>query len=359
MVETMTDQCECLGEGFCQRFQRYMTEGLQRHCASNPKFRKRLASLPVLSEEEISKARSKIPTNLHRRLELSCIYRSYRPIEWAACDCHVYDCEIHDRAVPFRKKKLKPGIKVCDECSDRVEPSVEPIANTTIAVTYWNRPEALRRLLASIETYLPGVPVEVEDTGGNLSAGRNRLYARISTPYLVVMEEDFLVLPATAGGIRDAIKILDHDSAIAGVGGIANEPYPGKRPPGYKTFRSRGAVRWGHNFIRNGPTRVGIKPSVRAMRKTPGGIAYRPCDLVLNFGVFRSKLFAEVACDPDFPIQEHKEYFWRAHLAGKEFAFLSSLRIDHIRDQTTPQYIRHRRRSFTHRVKQKHGFTFD
>lgn len=217
------------------------------------------------------------------------------------------------------------------------------IADLTLAVTSWRRPQSLRRLLASIERHLPGHPVDVEDTGGNLSAGRNRLYGRVQTSALVILEEDFVVGPETYAGLRDAKAILDHDPAIAGVGGIAREP-------------RRGRPRWGHNFVRN-DRYCWIAPSRRPKRATPGGVDYRPCDLVLNWGVFRTELFRQVPWDEDFPIQEHREYFWRASRVH-EFAFLGSLVIDHTRDRPNDEYRRGRNRNFAPLVHAKHGFLF-
>jgi len=250
---------------------------------------------------------------------------------------------------------IDKDVQSCERCPHW---SAVPLAEgITIAITEWQRPAALKRLLDSIATYLPGWPVEVEDTGGNLSAGRNRLYGRVRTKYLLMLEEDFVILPSTPASLNDAIAILDHDDAIAGVGGIANEPFPGKPPPGDVAVRSRGAVRWGHNFRRIG-NKVGLIPSTRPMRRTPSGVEYRPAELILNFGIFRTSLFQDVPYDDGFPIHEHKEYFWRASRAGKEFAFLPSLRVDHIRDHPTKQWRTFRRRSFAGRVQQKHGFTF-
>lgn len=214
----------------------------------------------------------------------------------------------------------------------------------TIAVTYWNRPAALARLRKSLATMMPDVRAIVEDTGGNLSAGRNRLYARVDTPYVVVMEEDFVALPETAQGLRDAAAILAHDPAIAGVGGMAMEP-------------ERGWVRWGHNFNRNGTI---CKPAAswRPLRETPDGIKYRPCDLVLNWGLFRTDLFRSLKWPEDLPVQEHQAFFWTAKQAGYQFAFYHPLHIRHLRDRPNETYKAGRNRRFSHVIRNKLGFNF-
>ena len=219
-----------------------------------------------------------------------------------------------------------------------------PADRLTLTVTHWQRPDALKRLQESIRRYLPTLPVLIEDTGGNLSAGRNKLIGRTTTEFVVVMEEDFVILPETAAGLRDAVAILDHDAGIAGVGGIASEP-------------RRGKVRWGHNLIRTGNV-VTPATSWRPLRSTPNGIKYRPCDLVLNWGVFRTELFRRVPWEERLPVGEHQEYFWRASRAGYQFAFYGPLRCLHMRDRPTTTYNQGRRRSFAHVVESIHGFRF-
>lgn len=230
----------------------------------------------------------------------------------------------------------------CERCP-HYDPGL-PADRLTLTVTHWQRPDALRRLQESIRRYLPTLPVLIEDTGGNLSAGRNKLIGRTTTEFVVVMEEDFVILPETAAGLRDAVSILDHDAGIAGVGGIASEP-------------KRGRVRWGHNFDRRGDV-CRVVASNRPMRTTPGGVRYRPCDLVLNWGVFRAATFRAVPWDEDFYITEHMQHYWTASRAGQEFAFYAGLLIDHRRDRPNAAYNAGRRRDLSHLVREKHGFTF-
>lgn len=231
----------------------------------------------------------------------------------------------------------------CLNCKLRTTGPLPAVPGVTLAITEWGRPAALTRLRRSIEQHLPGYPVEVEDTGGNLSAGRNRLYHRITTPYLVIMEEDFVAVPETGRGLQQAASILDHDTGIAGVGGVVREGAPGR-------------VRWGHNFYFKGNV-CHIRPSQRPIRKTPAGVTYRPCDLVLNWGVFRTDLFRRIPWDADYPIAEHKAYFYRAS-REVEFAFFSGLMIRHLRERPTVAYRQGRSRTFPHVTRKKLGFRF-
>jgi hypothetical protein len=265
------------------------------------------------------------------------------PNQTCGCAEKLRKCDTHGQCTTGIKRD---GVACCRTCPDYDDGRVVealPIP-ATIAVTHWERPRALERLLVSITTYLPGLPVEVEDTGGNLSAARNRLYRRITTPYLVMFEEDFVVRPDTAKGLLDAFDILTSDPQMRGVGGVAHEP-------------RRGSVRWGHGWQRNGDI---VRPvaSVEPLRKTPSGVAYRPCRLVLNFGLFRTDNYRAVPWNERLPIQEHQEWFWRATQAGWWFAFYSGLAVSHLRDRPHAAYGRARNRSFAGAVYAEHGVRF-
>src|SRR5690606_28681623 len=150
----------------------------------------------------------------------------------------------------------------------------------------------------------PGYPVVVIDTKGNLSAARNKLAAAIDTEYVFLAEEDMQFTAATAAELPACVEILDDDEQISGVGGICLEA-------------KKGRVRWGHNFDVVGGVVGGkayVTPSTRPMRTTPTGRNYRPCDLVLNMGLFRRELWRRVPWDARLPVTEHREYFYRASL---------------------------------------------
>lgn len=338
--QQVATRCQCDGPGTCKVTGRNVTASMHERCKSDGKYRLVMTDCWGKAEPV---AQSEKPTT--SRISLPCIHRSDGPMEFASCGCHVYDCEIHDRCVPWRKPKLKEGVKVCDECQDRKEqPPAKLLPDCTICITHWIRPKALAKLLASIRKYLPGVPIEMENTNGNVSAARNRLYGRVKTPFIIMMEDDFVVKPGTVKGLQEALEILNHDPTIAGVGGSTTEP-------------KRGHVTWGHNFRRTG-TACTIFASHRPVRTTSTGITYRPCDLVLNWGLFRRSLFERVPWDDDFPITEHKEYFWRASQAGNEFAFYNPMNIAHEHDYSNRHYNSNRRRHFYDLVFQRHGFRF-
>lgn len=123
------DYCECHSEGLCKATGRLMTIGMVRECQTNSAFRKRLSALPVVAEGNKTAASLLDMPQVPTRIELPCIYRSPNPIEYASCGCHVYDCEYHEaKVVPWRKAKLVSGIRVCEECNDRVATSPKKIS---------------------------------------------------------------------------------------------------------------------------------------------------------------------------------------------------------------------------------------
>lgn len=287
---------------------------------------------PVMTEAERAR--------LIHRSKNRCIHLGPE-IERPACGCVIRQCAVHGRCLTVANA-FRPE-QCCQTCGDYDNGKTKS-ADLTIAITEWRRPKALARLLASIRKHLPGYAVEVESTHGNLSAGRNRLYARVKTPYLLMMEEDFVTTPSTAAGIASAMAVLAYDATMSGVGGIARE-------------KQRGDVRWGHNFIRRGNVCY-IEPSQRPLRYSPTGIEYRPCDLILNWGVFRTDLFRAIPYDESIPITEHKEWFWRASRAGYQFALYGGLLVEHRRDRPNSIYNRGRARKYYSRITAKHGFRF-
>ena len=80
----------------------------------------------------------------------------------------------------------------------------------TITITTYKRPKCLERLLESIKQYYPTLPVEIVDTKGNLSWGRNELGRRVKTPYFLMLEDDFIITSDTS--IEKLLQVLQYDS---------------------------------------------------------------------------------------------------------------------------------------------------
>jgi hypothetical protein len=212
----------------------------------------------------------------------------------------------------------------------------------TVGITTFLRPQALLRLRASIRRFYPDLPVVVVDTASNLSQGRNRLARAVATPLLLLCEDDFEFCEQTR--IEPLVAVLAHDAEIAGIGGDVLE--------------SRGRACWAHNYHHQGHA-IDASPSSDPPRRTPGGVVYQPCQLILNFGLFRRELFRQVPWDEDIPLNEHVEYYWRvSQCSGWKVAVARGIAILHHKDRPSDEYSRWRGRRFWELVDAKHGAPF-
>lgn len=265
------------------------------------------------------------------------------PIGDTQRDVHGCNCDVADWTRCWRSSmpNTDKDIKSCEQCPHFIPDF--PYDRVTVTVTYWERPDSLIRLQQSLKRCLPKATVLVEDTAGNLSAGRNRLIAKTTTEFVIVMEEDFELMKPSVVELCRAVEILDTDKKISGVGGTCYE-LPQRKL-------------WGHNYRRRGDD-VLVVSSQRPMRSTPSGVSYLPCDLVLNWGLFRTEAFRQVPWNESLPIMEHKERFWRSSQAGQEYAFYAPLSVRHYRDRPNEVYNKGRRRNYNSLIQSTYGIRF-
>lgn len=227
----------------------------------------------------------------------------------------------------------------------------DPLDEVTACVTEFNRPEALKRLRASIDARFPGLKVEVQPTGGNLSWARNELARRCRTPFYFMLEEDFVLDART-----DLGALLDVLAAEPGAGGVSAFTEEPKTEGG---AGRGGRIWWDRDLVRIGG-KVFFNPGRRPMGRTASGVPYRLCDLILNFGLFRTETLRAVPWDEKIPIgSEHADWYWRAYLDGRWcFAHVPRVMAAHLRDRPGPAYNVPRRRSFAVYSRQKNGVEF-
>jgi GT2 family glycosyltransferase len=224
-----------------------------------------------------------------------------------------------------------------DRPLDSPEPT--PMARlVTVGVTTFRRPEALARLVASVRRFYPDLPVAVIETDSNLSRGRNLLARAVTTPWMLLCEDDFEFVERTR--VEALAEVLAHDPEVSGVGGELAEP--------------NGVCRWAHDY-RRVDGQILATPSKDPLRRTPGGVVYQPCDLIYNFGIFRRELFERVAWDEGLPLQEHLEYYWRARRSGARMALARGVAVLHHKDRPTDEYRAFRARNFRDLADVKHG----
>lgn len=196
----------------------------------------------------------------------------------------------------------------------------------TFGVTHYLRPECLDRCLASIRLYYPDARIDTQDTGGNLSWGRNELLRRCRTPYFVLLEEDMEITADT--DIDRLRRIVEHDDELAGCGGWLDEH--GQR------------VAWQHDFdVFRGAS--SMQPSRQPARVTPAGDVYYPCHAIFNFGVFRTAALRECPWDEHLELAEHVEFFNRLRRRWR-VAVSPDVTISHARERPSDEYRRQRDR---------------
>lgn len=226
--------------------------------------------------------------------------------------------------------------------------------NLTACITTYKRPYSLRRLQQSIRKFYPNLPTLIEDTGGNVSAARNRLAVKCRTPFYLMLEDDFVFTKHTK--LEPLLDVVESNPKIAGAGGSTSETI--NETTKYTTSNRGGQVWWGHDFTRIGND-VYIVPPHLPLTETPFGTPYQPCEIILNFGVFRTDVLRDIQYNEDIPIGEHEEYFYRVYLHSKyHFAYVPSVDIDHIRDRPTPGYRTKRNRNFENVIFDQVGVRF-
>lgn len=205
----------------------------------------------------------------------------------------------------------------------------------TIGITTRNRPESLQRCLASLRHVrdveavlvfddasdpavaahqsLGSTPVRVirDLAGVGYIAGRNRLVAEARTPYVLLLDDDAVVL--SGEGIAQACAVLEADPRIGGVAFAQAEadgrPWPARMQPGRSDVPS--VV----------PSFIGFAHLLRR-------------DLFLSLGGYRERLMF---------YGEEKDYCVRLMDAGYRVVFLPDALVAHIVDpagRSQSRYVR-------------------
>lgn len=198
------------------------------------------------------------------------------------------------------------------------------IEDVTLCVTTYLRPDSLSRLQASIRRYYPDVPVVVVDTQGNVSRGRNEAVRLATTKYVVILEDDFELTPATR--LDALLDVLTTDPRVGLVSGLIDDR------------KLERVVGWCHDYD---PFRgeLGAVPATRPWQFTPAGTQYRVCELVHNFVAARRETLVDTPWCEALPIQEHREFFWRVRQARTwKVAHTPAVTITHYVDRPSQAY---------------------
>lgn len=214
---------------------------------------------------------------------------------------------------PCGQSASKPAKAITAAPAVRVR-AKNPLPDVTFAITSFERPWHLARLLASINQHYPSVRIVIADCSkaaptvpagvelirlpvdAGLSAMRNALVAKLQTAFLLLLEEDFVFTADTK--IAPLLQILHFDGAVGCVAGsmrIIGTPGIQDYAIDLESFRG---VLHGH-------------PASRPERFTPGGMAYQYADKVLNFALYRREMLEHFDWSGLPKVGEHAAYFWR------------------------------------------------
>jgi glycosyltransferase involved in cell wall biosynthesis len=183
-----------------------------------------------------------------------------------------------------------------------------PVGAVTAVIKTFQRPRQVRRLVASIRRVQPDLPIIVVDDNreptpipgtellampfnSGISAGRNAALRRVETPYVLLLDDDFVFTRQTAlaGPLATIEAVTDID--ILG-GAVVNLP----------------------DFSVNDYSRIAMNGHPAAPRfalgSTVGGLAVHA--KVPNFFVGRTERVLSVGWTEELKVLEHAEFFWRA-----------------------------------------------
>lgn len=226
----------------------------------------------------------------------------------------------------------------------------ELVANLTLLVTHFDRPEHLSRCLESIRKFYPDVAIIVGDNSINerptvpddvrlliaepdcgLSALRNKLVAHAETPYVAILEEDFIFTEET-----DLARLVDVLDENARVGIAAGSLWIGSILSALSIEVGSAPGAEYHFHDKRGPYNV-----------TTSGTVWQRCDVVLNFFVASRDVLAANPWPEEIKIGD-EHYKWFIDLSKSrnfDIAHVPAVTAQHDRTNRSEHYQAFRNRS--------------
>ncbi|MEM3769325.1 MAG: glycosyltransferase [Nitrososphaerales archaeon] len=166
------------------------------------------------------------------------------------------------------------------------------------------------------EEFLKSLPLKVlklpYDSG--LAYGRNRIYEKVSTPYLLLLDDDMIIPEAFS--IQFMKDVLEHDKSLCGISACLFED---------------GKIRTGGHFLneRKGFLVRDVYPKINV--KIHKSIPYIFVDHALNAMLLRVECLDDYKWDERFKIEyEHLDFHWGHKQLGKwKFALTTSVIFFH------------------------------
>lgn len=189
------------------------------------------------------------------------------------------------------------------------------------------RPANLTMLLQSIVDNLPGINVIVDDTTDNLSLGRNRIVDKLKDDYLLLLDDDFLIVPDN--NILDVMVIMGKEDMDIVCGSLYFE---GRLLGHEKDLEIKDRT-----IFKNEPKRQWEKIE---------GLRFKHIDMGLNFFLAKKSVFKKVRWDNYCDINsEHVDFFLMAQKKELKVFFCPDMKAEHIPTVGSEDYKRLRDRT--------------
>jgi len=212
------------------------------------------------------------------------------------------------------------------------------IDSITFGITYLKRPAQLARLISSISKFHRCPKIIVLDTGGNLSAARNKLVDLCDTPYYMLLEEDMILLPQT--NLPLMWEAMQRFPNLAGVSGGLMERGKTRYCAGvFRHLKSSDSRRRCRTLVMEDSHRLYFKQQLIS------------CQCTYNWGLFRTSVLREVRWNERLELSEHYEFFYR--LSRRYRVACSRGVIGHTRSRPSSEYNLQRTRIMKFRKRER------
>lgn len=236
------------------------------------------------------------------------------------------------------------------------------LSTTTLCIKTIERPTFLGRLLQSIRAIYPAgratsPPIRVADDAEDyaparkvclrwdalhlplphdvgLSAGRNALVEAATTPYVIILDDDFECFPDTDFG--QLVRFVE-----GGIFDIAGG-----------TVYHNGSETHYEGWMRLQGDRLEMGP--RKQRTGPSRV-----DICYNFLAARRATLLDTRWDPALKMCEHQDFFLRCQRAGVKVGYVPDVRINHLpgHEGRYTEYRKVRAMEFYEQFKRNWGLT--
>lgn len=202
------------------------------------------------------------------------------------------------------------------------------LQKVTAIIKTFERPEKVINLHRSLRAFYPHMKIVIVDDSNlpinegwdnntkyihtsydiGLSAGRNLAVSQVETPYILLLDDDFIFTRKTK--IENFVKILENTDFQIVAGNVLD-------------FGKKNIVFKGIMSVENDTL---VLDSYKKGKKIGNFTCY---DYVLNFFLVRTQTVMNYPWDNDLKIREHEEFFWRLKQNNVPITHTSSVSIAH------------------------------